>query len=148
MKKIFTLFAVTAMVAAAAGTAKAANLLTDGNLDAGTSGTSIIPGWTQDMFKTFSGPTTDLISVEGFIAIPPLTGPPDLGGFVKAFNGNATTGDLANLNFYQDVPGSAGTKYTFTGMIGAGVNYSGLLPSTVTKTQLAIDFDNDTNPSN
>jgi hypothetical protein len=149
MKKIFTLFAVMALVALGAGKANAANLLTNGDLDAGVAGS--LPGWTLDEFKTFSGPTTDLITSEGFIEIPPITnggGDADLGGFVKAFNGNATTGDLANLNMTQDVAGSPGMKYLLTGMIGAGVNYSGLLPATPTRTLLAIDFDNDTNPAN
>ena len=122
MKKLFTLFAVTATLALASGVSHAANLLTNGDLDAGVSGS--LPGWTLDEFKTFSGPTTDLVTSEGFIEIAPITnggGDADEGGFVKAFQGNATTGDLATLNMYQEVPGSVGTKYIFSGVIGAGV---------------------------
>ena len=143
MKKMLTLFMVLGLVAAVTGAAKA-NLLANGNLD--TVG-SPIDGWSTIETKTFSGDTTDLISLEGFIAIGPDTSPGDLGGFVKAFNGNATTGDLATLHLYQDVAGSSGQKYLLTGWIGAGVNYSGLLGG-ATQTQLAIDFDNDNDPSN
>jgi PEP-CTERM motif len=146
MKKILTLLMVLGLLAFVTGVANA-NLLVNGNLD--TVG-SPIDGWSTQEFKTFSGDTNDLVTLEGFIAIGPVTSPPsaaDLGGFVKAFNGNPTTGDLATLNLYQDVAGTAGQKYVLTGWIGAGVNYSGLLGG-ATQTQLAIDFDNDNDPSN
>jgi hypothetical protein len=144
MKKALTLFIVVGLVALYAGRANA-NLLLNGDLD--TAG-SPIADWTADEAKTFSGATTDLISLEGFIAIGPDTNPGDLGGFVKAFQGNNTTGDLATLHLYQDVPGSAGLTYLLTGWIGAGVNYSGILDPATTKTELAIEFDNDTDRSN
>src|SRR5436305_12390861 len=136
MKKMFLGFFALSLVATCAGIVNAQNLLVNGNLDTGTGAT--IPGWSMTETKTFSGPTSDLITLEGFIQIPPIT-PLDQGGFVKAFQGNATTGDLATLHFYQDVPGIAGQKYLLTGMIGAGANYSGLL-SGPTQTLLAIDF--------
>jgi hypothetical protein len=145
MRKL-NLFAILALAALSAGAANAADLLTNGNLDAGVAGS--LPGWTLDESKTFSGPTTDLVTSEGFIEIAPITnggGDADEGGFVKAFNGNSTTGDLATLNMYQDVPGSAGMKYLLTGMIGAGINYSGLVANTATRTLLTIEFDNNTN---
>jgi PEP-CTERM motif len=145
MKKL-NLFVIVALVASSAGGAKAANLLINGDLDAGVNDGAVFPGWTLDESKTFSGPTTDLLTTQSFVQIPPIT-VNDLGGFVKAFQGNATTGDLANLNFYQDVVGLPGIKYVLTGMIGAGANYSGLLNGP-TQTLLAIDFDNDTNAAN
>lgn len=145
MKKMM-MFAAVGILAMAAGVSNA-NLLSNGNLD--TVGTPIA-SWTADMTKTLSGPGTDFVSLEGFIAIGPNTSPPsaaDLGGFVKAFQGNPQTGDLATLHLYQDVAGSAGTKYRLTGWIGAGINYSGLLAG-ATQTQLAIDFDSDADASN
>jgi hypothetical protein len=148
MRRLLTLVTVLALVASTVGVAKAANLLTNGDLDADLG--APIPGWTLDESKTFSGPTTDLITTEPWIEITPITnggGDADRGGFVKAFQGNATTGDLATLHMYQDVAGSAGQKYVLTGMIGAGANYSGLLVG-ATQTLLAIDFDSDNDPSN
>ncbi|HEY4234852.1 MAG TPA: PEP-CTERM sorting domain-containing protein [Lacipirellulaceae bacterium] len=153
MKKLITLCAALALVAFV-GTTKAQNLLTDGNLDAGTDGGGVIPGWNIQSFKDLSGPIGDVITLQAFVTIPPVTGPPDLGGFVKAFQGGAqhptppAQADYANLNLTQDVAGTVGQKYRLSGMIGAGANYSGLLAGTPTQTQLAIDFDNDNNPDN
>ena len=114
MRKI-NLSAALALVVLSAGVAKA-DLLTNGNLDAALG--APIPGWTLDEFKTFSGPTTDLITTEPWIEIAPITnggGDADAGGFVKAFQGNATTGDLANLNMYQDVAGACGHEVSLDG---------------------------------
>lgn len=151
MKKS-TLFVALGLVAMAAGAANA-NLLANGNLDSPSPG-AVISSWTKDESKTFSGPATDLVTLEPWIEIGPVTnggGDNDLGAFVKAFQGNATTGDLATLHLYQDVAGSAGTQYKLTGWIGGGANYSGLLtndPRGNTQTILAIDFDNDGNTTN
>jgi len=153
MKKLLFGFFTLGLLATCVGTAGAQNLLVNGNLDVPPPGAAI-PGWTTSQTKTFSGPASDLITTEPWIEISPITsggGDFDQGGFVKAFQGNGTTGDLASLSLYQDVPGLAGQKYLLTGMIGAGVNYSGLLntgpaasPNTLTQTLLAIDFLNAT----
>jgi hypothetical protein len=148
MRVFVTFLSALAVLTALAGRSSAVNLLVNGDLDnkvpPGAAGAPPT-GWTLDESKTFSGPTTDLITDEGFIAIGPDTSPGDLGGFVKAFNGNGTTGDLASLHMYQDVPAVAGTSYVFSGWIGAGVNYSGLLPSTPTQTLLTLEFRNAAN---
>jgi hypothetical protein len=148
MRVLVTFLSALAVLTALAGRSNAVNLLVNGDLDnkvpPGAAGTPPT-GWTLDEFKTFSGPTTDLITTEGFIAIGPDTSPGDLGGFVKAFNGNGTTGDLATLHMYQDVPAVAGTSYVFSGWIGAGVNYSGLVPNTPTQTLLTLEFRNAAN---
>jgi hypothetical protein len=148
MKVLFTFLSALVILTAAAGQSSAVNLLLNGDLDnkvpPGLAGAPPT-GWTLDESKTFSGPTTDLITDESFIAIGPDTSPGDLGGFVKAFNGNATTGDLASLHMFQDVPAVAGVKYQFSGWVGAGVNYSGLVPNTPTQTLLTLEFRNAAN---
>lgn len=144
MKRMLTLLAVLSLTAFGTGSAQA-NLLVNGDLD-----TASLAGWSKQEFKTFSGDTTDLVSQEPWIEISPITnggGDNDLGGFLKAFQGNADTGDLATMHLYQDVAGSAGTLYRLTGMIGAGANYSGLLDGP-TKTELAIEFDDDNDRDN
>jgi MYXO-CTERM domain-containing protein len=143
MRKILALCLALGLVASSGGVASAVNLLVNGELDV-VSGQNIT-GWSLDESKTFSGPTTDLLTLEPWIEIAPITnggGDPDQGGFVKAFQGNFNTGDLATVHLYQDVAAAPGQLYTLTGMIGAGANYSGLLAGP-TQTLLAIDFDND-----
>ena len=143
MRKTTVLLLILGLMACS-GTANA-NLLTNGELDAPGNG-PVITGWTKDESKTLSGPTTDLITLEPWIEIAPITnggGDNDRGGFVKAFQGNNTTGDRATLHLTQGVPGVAGVQYTLTGMIGAGASYSGLIANTVTDTELAIEFDTD-----
>jgi len=151
MKVLFTILTAAVVLTAMAGRSSAVNLLLNGDLDnkvpPGAAGAPPT-GWTLDEFKTNSGPTTDLITTEGFIAIGPDTSPGDLGGFVKGFQGNNITGDLANLNMYQDVVGAPGVTYQLTGWIGAGASYSGLIAGTQTKTLLKIEFDNDNNRGN
>ena len=144
MKRMLTLTAVLGLVACSAGVANA-DLLVNGNLDAG-SGQSIT-GWTKDESKSDSGPTTDLVTLEPWIEIAPITnggGDADQGGFVKSFQGNINLvpPDLATLHLYQDVAGTPDMKYILTGHIGAGLNYSGLLDGP-TKTELALEFDTD-----
>lgn len=142
MKQILTLVVVgLAVFAIGMPGASAQNLLSNGSLDS-PGGGAVIDDWSTVQTKTFSGDTTDLITLEGFIAIGPDTNPGDLGGFVKAFQGNSETGDLATLHLYQDVAGTPNQKYRLFGWIGAGVNYSGLLAGP-TQTLLAIEFDND-----
>lgn len=142
MRQLFTLFLTACLVACAAGLAQA-QLLTNGDLDAGSGQT--IPGWSLNESKTFSGPTTDIITSEPWPELPPITnggGDADRALFFKSFQGNSTTGDLATGHLYQDVAGNPFVQYTLTGSIGAGINYSGLLTGP-TKSEMAIEFDND-----
>lgn len=155
MRKSLMIIAVAVLLISSASLplASAQNLLLNGDLDSPGPGATI-DNWSTDMFKTFSGDTTDLITLEPWIEIAPITnggGDNDLGGFLKSFQGNGTTGDLATLHMYQDVIGSSGLLYQLTGYIGAGENYSGLLTDDSrgdTKTELAIEFDNDNDRDN
>ena len=66
----------------------------------------------------------------------------DCGVFFKAFGGNATTGDymtgrLSQLILYNAADGD---KFHLTGWAGAEANFSGLIPGTVTKAEIAVDF--------
>lgn len=139
MKRMLTLFVVAAVVLGVSGLAKA-NLLSNGSFDLPGPGLPITD-WVKDESKTFSGPTTDLITLEPWAgpAPTPVTAG-DQGGFFKAFQGNITTGDLATAHVYQDVPGTAGMKYILTGWAGSEANYSGNIPNSVTKSQLAVEF--------
>jgi len=139
MKKIFTLIAACGLMVAVSGLAQA-NLLQNGSMDLPGSGLPIT-SWTKAESKTFSGPTTDLASLEPWAgpAPTPVT-PSDQGLFFKAFQGNVTTGDLATAHIYQDVPGTAGVEYRLTGWAGSEANYSGNIVGSPTKSQLAIDF--------
>jgi hypothetical protein len=139
MKRLLTLFVVMGLVVAVSGVAKA-NLLSNGNVDLPGGGLPIT-NWTKDESKTFSGPTTDLASLEPWAgpAPTPVT-PSDHAVFFKAFQGNNTTGDLATAHIYQDVPGTAGQKYVLTGWAGSEANYSGNVIGSPTKSQLAVEF--------
>jgi hypothetical protein len=146
MKKLSILFLALAFMASSAGVANAVNLLVNGSLDLpGTPGSPTFTGWNKDESKTLSGPAADLISQEPWIEVGPSTnGDPnlDFGGFVKAFQGNNTTGDRATLHLYQDVASAPSVQYSLNGWFNAGANYSGLLPG-ATQTLLSIEFDND-----
>jgi len=149
MKTLCIFLTAVALAAGSTGVANAVNLLSNGELDSPGPGLPIT-SWTKDESKTFSGPTTDLITLEPWIEIGPVTnggGDNDLGGFVKAFQGNSTTGDLATMHLYQDVAGAVGVQYVLTGWYGGGANYSGLQAGP-TRTELAIEFDNDNNLGN
>ncbi len=150
MRVCFTFLTALVVLTALAGRSSAVNLLLNGDLDNKPTGASgQTPNvWTLDEFKTNSGPTTDLITIENFTQVGVDTSPNDFHGFVKAFQGNNITGDYANLNMYQDVVGVPGLTYQFSGYIGAGSNYSGLLPGSPTQTLLTIEFDNDNNRAN
>jgi hypothetical protein len=145
MKRIWNLFVALGLVICPVVAANA-DLLVNGNLDTGSG--SSITGWTLDQSKTFTGPATDLVTLEPWIEISPITsggGDADLGGFVKAFQG--TLANAATLHMYQDVAAIPGVQYVLKGNIGAGVSFSGLIAGP-TQTLLALDFDNDNDPSN
>jgi hypothetical protein len=144
MRKLFIVCLALAMLAGGAGAASAVNLLINGGLDL-PGGGATVTGWNKDESKSLSGPTNDLISFEPWIEVGVVTnggGNNDYGGFVKAFQGNNTTGDRATMHLYQDVASAAGVQYSLTGYFNAGANYSGLLAG-ATQTLLSIEFDND-----
>jgi hypothetical protein len=144
MRKLFIMCFALAVLASGAGVANAVNLLVNGSLDL-PGGGAAITGWNKDESKTLSGPTSDLITLEPWIEVGvPTNADPalDFGGFVKAFQGNNTTGDRATLHLYQDVASAPGVQYSLTGWFNAGANYSGLLAGP-TQTLLSIEFDND-----
>jgi hypothetical protein len=145
MRKMFIVCFTLALLASCAGVANAVNLLINGALDLPAGGGATITGWSKDESKTLSGPTSDIITLEPWIETGVVTnggGDLDLGGFVKAFQGNNTTGDRATLHLYQDVASLAGVQYSLSGYFNAGANYSGVLAG-ATQTLLSIEFDND-----
>lgn len=178
MKRLVGFFALLFLVACAPRVANAIILiggnLKNGNLDA-TVPTEINPPapgfflpkpdvWSNFGSRTNTGAYEDEMSSEpwaGPAPTPVTTGgnglpSPDGCGqgnldcavFFKPFTGNLQTGDLATGHLYQDVPGIAGKTYSLEGWAGAEANYSGLIPATVTRSQFAIDFDNDNNRAN
>lgn len=150
-----------------AGTrADGAELLENGSLDLTIpynpnpgNPTSFAPqpaNWTVVGTKTVSGAYTDPLASEPWAGPAPTpetsegSGDPyssgtgcdglDCGVFFKPFGGNLTTGDLATGHLRQTVLGIPGDTYILSGWVGAEPNYSGLIPGTQTRTELAIDF--------
>jgi hypothetical protein len=126
---------------AAVASARAQNLLSNGNLDV-TYQQEIVPGfflpkplaWQNVGTRAISGPYEDEMSSEPWAgpAPTPVTAdgvdPDGVGGnpgdwavFFKPFSGNATDG-AATGHLYQDVPGIPGVTYTLTGWAGAEAN--------------------------
>jgi hypothetical protein len=157
-----------ACVFAAAGSADAQNLLTNGNLDRGEA-TVIVdnappgPGpedfflpkpesWQNVGSRTITGPYEDEMSQEPWAgpAPTPVTtdgdaNPPDGPGvgadgavFFKAFSGNTANGP-ATGHLQQSKPGVPGATYTLTGWAGAEPNYL------AARSVFAIDFLNAAN---
>lgn len=119
-----------------------ANLLSNGNLDR-TYNQEIVPGfflpkptvWVNEGTRSITGPYEDEMSSETWAGPAPTpvttdgfnvtTGTQtndDWGVFFKPFSGNTTTNGLATGHLFQDVAGSAGLIYTFTGWAGAEAN--------------------------
>jgi len=112
--------------------------------------------WSVIGTKTVTGPYTDPLSSEPWAGPAPTqvttggTGAAyntglgcdgvDCAAFFKPFGGNLTTGDLATGHLRQTVLGNPGDRYDFSGWVGAEENYSGLIPGSQTRTELAIDF--------
>jgi len=139
-------------VGAAAGSADAQNLLTNGNLDLGYAQVIVDnappgPGpedfflpkpanWINEGSRAISGPYEDEMSSEAFAGGPPTPATTDGNGphpngvgagldggvFFKAFSGNTTDG-AATGHLYQDKPAVPGANYTLTGWAGAEANY-------------------------
>lgn len=127
-------------VALSACSVASANLLVNGNLD-DTYQQEIVPAfflpkptaWQNVGTRSISGPYEDEMSSEPWAgpAPTPVTtgtnasfpaGPGlDAGVFFKAFSGNATDGS-ATGHLFQDVAGTAGLTYVFTGWAGGEAN--------------------------
>ena len=115
---------VLVALALATGTA-GANLLFNGNLDQISISSQINPsptGWIIDASKTKSGTFTDGADSETFANVVDTNG---YGLFFKPFQGNASTGDLLTVKFYQDNPATPATKFTLSFYAAAEANYSG-----------------------
>jgi hypothetical protein len=125
--------------------------------------------WVNEGTRSTSGPYEDEMSSEAFAGDPPtpdtaegngLPGPDgcgenqfDCGVFFKPFSGTLPNtqfpaGNFATGHLYQAVPGTPGLTYTLSGWAGAEPNYSGLIPATITRSEFAIEFDNDNDRSN
>ncbi|HLH54932.1 MAG TPA: immunoglobulin domain-containing protein [Verrucomicrobiae bacterium] len=102
-----------------------ANLLFNGNLDE-TSVSSQVnaspTGWIIDASKTVSGTFNDGADSETWCNVVDTNG---YGLFFKPFQGNATTGDLLNVKFYQDNSATPGTKFTLSFYASGEAHYSG-----------------------
>jgi hypothetical protein len=150
--KIRALFCLGVVIG---GSAEAASLLVNGNLDR-TYAQEIVPAfflpkpsnWVNEGSRAISGPYEDEMSSEPWAGPAPtpvttdglLNGPPPAGFdgpdgavFFKAFSGNATDG-AATGHLYQDVAASAGLIYTLTGWAGAELNYL------ANRSELALEF--------
>jgi hypothetical protein len=136
-KRLLTTLAFLAFVACGTGAARAAALV-NRLLDATSVSSQVLAtptNWVVDAFRTVSGPANDGASSEGFANVQ---APGGMGLFFKAFQG--TTDNPITVNFYQDTAGTPGDLYTLTAFAGAEANYSGLIPGSPTKSQLALDF--------
>jgi len=145
MKRLLCLIFALGLVAYGAGVANAVNLLANPDLDTVAVSTQALAtpvSWTATSSKSISGPFNDGMSSEGFANVfQPVGGcqGSGCGLFFKPFQGNITTGDLVSASLSQDVPGSAGSKYSLTGWAGAEANYVGLTDPTV-KSQFVLQF--------
>ena len=120
------------------------NGVNNGNLDVpGIQEGAFAPPWKTNEYRTVSGPTgpTDTGSFTDFANHTPGPKPPgsavQVGLWAKSFAGNIN--DTANLDLYQDNPGTVGMKYTLTGWAKFEQYYTGGLNSLVL-------FDPDGNP--
>ncbi len=144
MKKLFSLIAALSLLALGLADAQA-QLLTNGSLDATSISSQVLAtptGWTVAASRSISGVFNDAASSEGFAGDPANTvdtGAGDMGLFFKPFSGNDTDGDVT-VHFTQDNAGTAGKTYRLTAYAGAEANYSGLIPGSRTKSELAVEF--------
>jgi len=123
-KYVSNLVMALSLATLSAGIANA-NELFNPNLDAVAIGPQLgnTPiGWVIDASKSISGQNFDGAASATFANVRAAGG---FGLFLKPFQGNAGAMDLLTVNFYQDNPGSPGTKYTFSGFSSAEANYSG-----------------------
>ena len=138
MKRLLALIIVLGPLTWRTGVAQQGNLLTNGLLDATSISTQVLAtptGWTVDAFKAVSGAFNDGASSEGFANVE---APGGMGLFFKPFQG--ITSDAITVHLFQDNPGTPGLLYSLTGYAGAEANYSGLIPGSSTRSQLAVEF--------
>jgi hypothetical protein len=106
--------------------------------------------WNNEGSRTLTGPYEDEMSSEPWAGPAPtpvttdgsgLAGPDgcgvgnlDCAVFVKPFSGNATPNGPATGHLYQDVPATAGLRYTLTGWAGAEAN------ALMTGAEIALEF--------
>ena len=135
MRKILTALAFVSALGMGLSSARAQNLLSNGDLDM-TYQQEIVPGfflpkpavWENIGTRAITGPYEDEMSSETWAgpAPTPVTTNGSDGGdwavFLKAFSGDATNGP-ATGTLQQAVPGSAGAKYALTGWAGAEANF-------------------------
>ena len=140
MKTLRPLILVLLIAACHIPTAMAVNLLVNPDLDniSISSQFNATPdNWVVNASRSISGPLSDGASSENFANVFQPSG---FGLFYKAFQGTLATGDLANVDLYQDVSGQPGVKYKLTGWAGAESSYSGLVVGGETHSLFAIDF--------
>src|SRR5689334_9735340 len=140
MKRLIGLFLVLGLMAVLTSAAKAQTIIggstNNGNLDL-THATEVVPGfflpkpnvWIYSGTRTISGPYQDGLSSEPWAGPAPtpvttdgnLNPPspegcdgPDCAAFFKGFSGNPTDG-AANVDLYQDNPGTPGVGYGLLG---------------------------------
>jgi len=160
MRRLLVPAFVLALLLAGSTNALASSLLLNGDLDL-TFANEIVPGfflpkpqgWQNIGSRSITGVYHDEMSSEPWAgpAPTPVTangnlnpptpegcGGPDCAVFFKPFSGNLVDG-AATGTLYQDVVGSAGTHYTFTGWAGGEAN------ALMTDAVFAIDFLNGAN---
>ena len=136
MKRQITLFAIMGLLACGSSVTNA-NLLSNGNLDATSVSSQVLPtptGWIAVANRSSTGSYNDGMSSEGFANV---LDPGGFGLFFKPFAGAVTNKITASL--YQDNPGIPGLSYTLTGWAGAEANYIGLSDATV-KSEFHLQF--------
>jgi len=129
-----------AMVMLLVGSARAQNLLTNGDLDVTsvtTQAGATPTGWNATASRTVSGSFNDGMSSENFANV---LQPGGFGLFFKPFQGDTTgVNGKVSATLSQTVAGSPGLPYTLRGWAGAEANYVGLTDATVGST-FHIDF--------
>jgi hypothetical protein len=101
----------------------AANLLFNGNLDQTEISSQINAsptGWIIDGSKSLSGSFFDGADSEPWCNVVDQGG---FGVFFKPFQGSLGDGDLLTVQFYQDNPATAGTKFTLSGYAAGEANF-------------------------
>jgi len=144
MRKLFSLVAVLSVLALAASSAPAQNLLTNGTLDAVAVSSQLgntPTNWDVTASGAIIGPFNDGAASENFAggAPTPNTNDPntpaneDFGLFFKAFTGNTTRGPVT-VHVTQDNAATPGLFYTLSGWAGGEPNFQ------AAGTEFAVEF--------
>jgi hypothetical protein len=144
MKHLLALFVVVSLAAFTATLSNAQELLTDPGMNSigpnGQLSNTPNPPWAVTATRGANLAYDDGAGSEAFADV-------DGGGFglfYKAFTGNPPwnpTAGPVDANIFQDVPGTAGRKYTLTGWWGAEDNWSGFATAGANAI-FALDFYN------